>query len=543
MPLNSQRLIIQGGNGFGKSAIVKSLYDTFGATPQKIDQSWTSANVSSCLQFELDGAQFTAVKTLGVYAVFDAKGSMLFSGQGLVKEVGPNLAGFLDFQLQMTDKQGRTITPPPAYIFAPFYVDQDIGWTTPWHSFTDFFLSDSARTLAEYHSGLKPDEYYSAKAEMTKARAELAEIESSRAALRETIGQVKEISENAGVIYDIEEFKKEIADIVAETSALRDAQLEYRREITNLHEAIHLARSEHTLLTRTLVEMRGEFETACALPDEVECPTCGQEYTNSLADRFSLIADEGVLTEALSQVTARLRRLTEEESREKDKLRSVERPLSRLESILEARKESVSFRDVLVAEGKTEAARILRRSLESKDAQAYEKASQIDAHKQVMSSFLDKKHTAQVNKFFRSKLAQFAHMLDVRLENPDKQKISSVRVARGSEGPRALLAYYYAFLHTTAEFSSSRFYPIVIDAPNQQGQDSVHLPQMLRFIFENAPPKAQVIVATEDAGSTTFADVDVRTYGERRRQVLRDSEYDRVNATFAPFQQAILASI
>jgi hypothetical protein len=155
VPLNASRIVIQGGNGFGKSAILKSIYETLGALPQKIDSRWRSANVSSALVFEYQGKRYTAVKALGMHALFDAERKLLFAGQQVVKEWAPQLAHFFGFKLIMTDRDGDIVVPPPSYMFAPFYIDQDMGWSRPWSSFQDLYLPDSARTLADYHSGLR----------------------------------------------------------------------------------------------------------------------------------------------------------------------------------------------------------------------------------------------------------------------------------------------------------------------------------------------------------------------------------------------------
>ena len=90
-------------------------------------------------------------------------------------------------------------------------------------------------------------------------------------------------------------------------------------------------------------------------------------------------------------------------------------------------------------------------------------------------------------------------------------------------------------------FTISVRFPAVIDSPNQQGQDRVHLPQMVKFIFEHVPDEAQTIVATEDATGLEFEGVTIATYGEAKRQVLRQKEFDRVKAFFDPFFQKILA--
>lgn len=542
VPLNSQRLIIQGGNGFGKSAIIKSLYESLGTTPQKIDSRWKSANVSSCLQFEYEGKLFAAVKTLGVYSMFDDRHRILFSGQRIVKDWGPKLAAFFNFKLEMTDRDGEIISPPPAYMVAPFYIDQDMGWAKTWNSFEDFYLNDTPRTLAEYHSGIKPDEYYSAKANYAKERLTLNGLEAVVRTLRETISQIQQIDEGPSPTYDLSEFESEIADLVAESTSLFREQSHYRGIISDLHEEVHLLGAEMHLIQQALKEMRGDFVLAAGLPAEVECPTCGQGYQNALADRFALIADEGVLIDALGRANAKLGQTREKERRERAKLGEIEGSLERIRRILDIRRASMSFGDVIVAAGKTEAAKMLRDSLSKKLLETDKSRADVEENKATMDGFADPARTAKILKFFRSRLAAYSASLDVKIDDPSKQAITTIKVARGSEGPRALLAYYYAFIHTNEEFANATTFPLVIDAPNQQGQDAVHLPQMLRFIFEHAPSGAQVIVATEDVGAHRPAGAEVSVYGERQRQVLREAEYGEVLRLFEPYTQAILAS-
>ncbi len=165
----------------------------------------------------------------------------------------------------------------------------------------------------------------------------------------------------------------------------------------------------------------------------------------------------------------------------------------------------------------------------------------VETSQAIMNEHSDKKRAMEIRKFYRTKLSMYSQQLDVRLDNPEKQSIVSISVARGSEGPRALLAYYYAFLHTKIEFTDNVRFPIVIDSPNQQGQDKVHLPQMVKFIFDHDPDGAQTIVAMEDASGIELADVTIATYGEAKRQVLRAEEFDRVKAVLDPFLHKILA--
>jgi hypothetical protein len=541
VPLNSHKMLIQGANGFGKSVIMKSLFEVLGATPNKIDERWRTANVSSCLEFRFAGATWFSVKAHGVHSLFDQEGNRRFWGQRLIKDWGPKLAAFFDFKLEMVDKDGETVTPPPAYLFAPFYVDQDGSWENTWSSFRrDFYLPESAVTLADYHSGIRPDGYYSAKAELTKEKILLSSLDTAVETLRQAMRQIEEI-DGSSPIYDLQEFAAECDDLVAESERLLLLQDRHRRTVSDLHEECHLLRAEVELLKSALSEMRGDFEMASALPLEVECPTCGQEYQNSLADRFGLIEDEGVLTKALTDALSKLEKAVERERAERDKLEAIEASLARIQKILDVRKQSLSFNDVLVAAGKTEAAKILRVSLNEKVVAARDSRIRSDTFRSSMNEYTDKSRKAEIQKFYRTRLSMYSQQLDVHLDDPEKQSIVTVNVARGSEGPRALLAYYYAFLHTKINFTDNVRFPIVIDSPNQQGQDKVHLPQMIQFIFNHVPDGAQTIVATEDASGLDLEGVTIATYGEAKRQVLRKEEFDRVKVIFDPFFQKILA--
>ena len=541
VPLHSQKLLIQGANGFGKSVIMKSLYEALGATPNKIDNRWKNANVSSCLEFEFTGATWFSVKAHGVLSLFDDKGNRQFWGKRLVKDWGPKLAKFFDFKLEMVDKDGETLTPPPAYLFAPFYIDQDGSWDNTWVSFrNDFYLPESAVTLADYHSGIRPDGYYAAKAELTKEKIVLSSLETAVETLRQAITQIEEI-EGPTPTYDLQEFASECDHLVAESERLLVLQAEHRRTVSDLHEESHLVRAEAVLLKNALNEMRGEFELASSLPRQVECPTCGHEYQNSLAERFALIEDEGVLSKALTEAKSKLERLVEKERAERGKLDTIGASLARVQKILETQKQSLSLNDVLVAAGKTEAAKLLRVSLNEKIVAADGSRNRTDSMRALMNKFTDRTRTSEIRKFYRTRLSIYSQELDVDLDDPEKQSIVSINVARGSEGPRGLLAYYYAFLHTKIEYTTSVRFPVVIDSPNQQGQDKVHLPQMLKFIFDNIPDDAQAIVATEDASGLEFEGVDIATYGEDKRQILRDKEFDHVKTIFDPFFRKILA--
>ena len=161
--VSSEATVLQAGNGFGKSAVLKSLYNAFGAEPHRIDPPGAAPTSKHCLSSPSMGCPTSSsldvapMRYLTPTAIFNFAQLRTTS---VSKYLTDYLAKLLDFQLEMLDRKEEAITPPPSYMFAPFYIDQDASWDRPWASFQRFYLSNSSKTLAEYHSGLKPNEYY-----------------------------------------------------------------------------------------------------------------------------------------------------------------------------------------------------------------------------------------------------------------------------------------------------------------------------------------------------------------------------------------------
>src|SRR5690606_19497837 len=79
----------------------------------------------------------------------------------------------------------------------------------------------------------------------------------------------------------------------------------------------------------------------------------------------------------------------------------------------------------------------------------------------IMKSFDDPTHTKKIMKFYRARMTDFLARLRVPgLKASGYSKIDCVIKETGSDLARALLAYYYAFLHTMHEFSGTIALPI-----------------------------------------------------------------------------------
>ena len=99
------------------------------------------------------------------------------------------------------------------------------------------------------------------------------------------------------------------------------------------------------------------------------------------------------------------------------------------------------------------------------------------ADKNIEKDLENKKRANDIKLKFRNLIRSYLD--EVNLQSvPTKAfaKIDAKGTESGSKTPRELMAYYYAILNIMRERSSSTYFPIVIDSPNQQAQDAENLP-------------------------------------------------------------------
>ena len=537
---SSPRTVLVAGNGYGKSAILKSLYETLGAKPHKVDKSWNDARVTSLLEFSVDENKFSALKIGDNFTIYDAKLNTLINTIHVTSELGPRLAEIIDFQLVLADKKDKIRTPPPSYAFAPYYVDQDRSWQKAWDSFKDLAMfSNSARSLSEYHSGLRPNQYYQAKAERDQIIADLAKTDAERRAVDQALQKVRDGMPSIPLIFDLTAFREDTDRLVIESQNLHNEEARYRGELAKLNEELNLWRDHVAVVESAITEVDETFTGSLENPPDVECPMCGQHYQNHIADQFELTADKEDLIIALQSGRSHVREVSDRVATRRLKLDEVRAAIERVQQVLAIHREDISLRDIVAAEGRNEAQRFLQERLAGLDAEYGEKQRRLEICNDKMKENDSRPRKLSIQRLFADKLTSFAMDLDVRLPDSTSASMQGLHIGRGSEGPRALAAYYYAFLHTAYQHGSSAFCPIVIDAPNQQGQDQGHLEKIMEFLLSKKPMVAQVIIAAETVSSS--ADANIIDISWKKDRVLREDSYTATLEYVRPYlRQSIL---
>ena len=159
----------------------KSIYSTFGADPAVVHPDWKSLGVDSAVEFDIDDMPYRLLRSSNIFALFAHDGTKLWSVSGVNSKLAPKLADILSIKLRMQSREGEFVIPPPAYFFSPFYVDQDTGWQRNWSSFASMQQFEKPRpSLALFHAGVRPNEYYAAQADKIEADRAKAELSKER---------------------------------------------------------------------------------------------------------------------------------------------------------------------------------------------------------------------------------------------------------------------------------------------------------------------------------------------------------------------------
>jgi hypothetical protein len=529
--------VVKGQNDTGKSSVVKSLYYALGAEPHGIHKRWKEADVAVLLRFRLDGVPFSMYRHRDSFTLFDDRDLVLSSFGSVTNELGPALAELFDFKLRLPNREGTTAVPPPAYLFVPFYVDQDKGWIAPWNSFAHLSQFANWRSLtAGYHFGLRPDRWYELDADRKRLLASSEEPGRNVRVLDEMLQRTAADTARPDFDTSFDRFKGDVEELLVECERLRKEEDRYRSSMVALHTERQRLEEQLAIVAHTHDELSADYKFADKANDSVACPTCGATYANSFSERFHLARD----TETCAELLQSLRK---DQLSVQNELTELEASLgeallreARVSELLTKRQGEVQLRDLIRIEGKQELATHLRAERTRYQQALLELDQQSETlRKEMLSLDRPERRRAIVDEYAED-LRKNAGRLSVSFFTDQVFKRVDASIDEsGSDQPRAVLAYTFAALSSIERSGNATFCPITVDAPNQQEQDPENLKRILSFIVSYRPPGRQLIVGLVDDAQLNFGGSTIELTEKRR---LLSKDYYREGADQIRYYEA-----
>ncbi|MFG1492673.1 hypothetical protein ABMA75_03835 [Halobacteriovorax sp. ZH4_bin.1] len=500
--------LVLGKNRTGKSSILKNIFWTFGADV-KMHPNWKKLDVYNILKFSFAEKDYYIYRRGSRYKLFSGEFELIDIFDSVTKGIGLKLAEIFSFNLTLNDRFGVPTIPPPAYLFVPFYIDQDLSWGKTVSGFNRLGQFSSWKTdVLEYHIGIKPKEYYTFKSKVKEGKVQLEEKLREKKVLDNISKHHKETLQVAEFDSDFESFKEEIKKLLVELEPLKRQQAKYKETLKQLYsDKINLEK-----LINSSIDIKNglvkEEEFCSKSGAHIDCPTCGAEYQNSFEERMAIAMDVGGVSDLIVDLQQDFLKTVKEIDKNKTQKSEIEDNIAYINTLLTDKKEKVTLQDLINNEGKKESLKVIGKELSILNAKISDIEEGIEDSQKEMDKYVDLEHKKKVIEEYHSYMESFLIKLEVTgLDSSVYNSLSCSLDETGSDLPRALVAYFYAFVHTLIKKNKNCILPpMVIDSPNTGGQDKFRLPILYKFITDNTPKEAQLILGVEDLITELDAD-------------------------------------
>lgn len=524
-----RKTLVKGDNDTGKSCLIKSLYWTLGGAVPDIPQPWPQLGITAILDLSVDGEISTFVRRGNTYSIFKGDDRVVGVYRDVSTSLSRTVSEIFDFKLRLKAHGEDFLQATPAFLYLPFYIDQDHGWSNLFGSFSNLgqFKSYRKETI-QYHFGIRGDRYF----ELISQKADLGiELEEAQDA-RRTLGRLREYTfpeDLNGVTLNVEDFEGDLQKLVVDVELLRDEQRSVELHTRELLEERNRLLAEKLILESSVDEMMDSKRESLLQQQVVSCPTCSAEYTNDFAARFSLANDIEFCREQLDKVQTALEALERKINSSAAASQMLRDRAGAVESHMRLTQQAVELNDVIRNAGLSVVRSGIDGDINEADRLVGRLMAQMDGVNEAISDETDAAHTRMTTKFYSEQVRRLLDELDVSEVNEGSIARYWQRIQQsGSDSPRARLAQAVATLLTIGQNDRATVFPFVVDSPNQQDQDNFNLESMFDVLARETGRLTQLIVGGVSGGDASEFDEVIHL--KETRQLLQSSEYDTHSA-------------
>ncbi|MDK1312081.1 hypothetical protein [Pseudoalteromonas ardens] len=527
-------VVIGSDNSVGKSTLVKNLFWALGCNPY-FDDNWKGTESKTVIEFSVNDKVYLCARDTSRIMIGE-KGKQLTIYTSLTGDYAEHFASIVGFNALLPARESSIATiPPAAFYFLPFYIDQKRGWIEAWDSFND--LKQYSRWTADiipYHCGAFTKEYFQFTDEMYEVEREKVDVNNEVTRIDTAISVVDEFIPKITTTVDkseLDEIKVELEKDLAELHSFQEVLFE---EIAGLkanrkHQEIQLRIAETSLEES---ELDYEYALEHASEVELECPTCGTIYDNTLVDRFSLLQDQEQSKQVCLRIQHEIESIDSELSEKLTELDGVKNRIDELNKKYYREEKETKFDLSTILD--SVAAHSVRYRVESSRQKNIVKLSDLTEKKKGLgkdrTKAVKERKKESYDKFqeiFPSLVTKLgAHGVQTsQIKSPMTHK--KVAVSGGAaEGTRALLAYYLSIYKLSYLFSETALAPLVVDTPKQQEQAGMRYEVIVQSLLENIPEGAQVFLCgMDDPALEPMTSKGKTFYLENERSLLREEEF------------------
>lgn len=519
-------LITSENNSMGKSVLMKSLYHSLGAD-SAFDKNFHEDNILFSLDFVYGENEYRILRFKDAFSVI--KNNMLINF--INAKCRPDLSLFFKnefgISVYLKNRKNTIEIAPPAYLFIPYYLDQDRSWKEEQEPFSKNTMWQyepiSRNDLYFYHLGIYTSEYGCIKSDIGSLSKEIGNQESELTKFDLEYSKVKKIFDNELIITDTKELESIYRSKSNEINALMHKQNQLTQQLFELDQQ----------RTSCLLQIKSNKKVIDKIKQNrnpnslvVQCPNCNEEFDvqlkNDVVNLYSIVVIEKE-NESLKLETEQL----------EVEIQKIKQGINDLAIQLKSANDEANSSRTDYEKYVTRKA--LSSLLDKQLLEIGDLTSKISSNKAILEnkkSYLAKlkEKTDNAKTFFCSEYTKYLHSLGINQFSSNDICAFKKLALSGSQYVRSTLALYFAFIKTKMKFNPDNFcFPIVIDSPREGEQDENNSSNILETILSENIGTSQRIVASVNAqkyiSKETLNNVNVIELTGEQGHIMSREEY------------------
>ncbi len=476
------------GNDLGKSLIAKSLYHCLGADC-KFDSKFDAESKVFVLLIDHNGTEYAFYRNGNLFKLFDAAMDLLWTVSDR-NELGRQLFQQFGFAIWFPARFSKaTEIAPPAYSYAPYFVDQNQYDGSVFRSFHNLGQYASyKKDLIFTFVGALDKNYYDAKSEKESLDREASVTQGS---IELNIALASQINEELSTLgysstmdfleRDCDEHESDYKRLSEALGKLRGKLFKLREERAQLQLALNGAEALGARLGKNVGSIKGGV-----------CPLCRSQVDDPVAMRVNACVahvDALILGEELQRD---LNKTNEKIGRVEELYDLKLKELNELKSSMEAMK--MANITATQIEGLTHLSKKLSDERGRLEVKLDGLKESVDARSKRLREYSESKK--EVNERYVELIAAYVGKLNLQSIDLEKVKgIENTLSAAGSNAPLVTVAWHFTLLMLKDEFNPDRIcLPLVLDSPMNVEADDQKYERQYDLIFKEFKYHSQMIV-------------------------------------------------
>lgn len=533
-------LITSSDNSEGKSSLVKNFFWTLGCEPG-FDHIWDDFNVKAILDFSIDEKRYRVARQNNQIWICEPGESWRYFSKitGAYSKWFSQLVGF-EVLLPNRSVPPELETPPPAFFFLPYYIDQRRSWLSAWRSFDGLAqYAKWEKTIIGYHAGYLDKRYfeYDKKIALNNQAKKVAEDYLEKCDIVTDFLGAENNPEKILLITNPEQVETFALELSSSLSALQKKQEVFYSKIAALQIKRESIVSQLEIAKVASAELHKDYNFAVEnIPGDVlVCPVCGTEHDNSLVSRASILADRDMAASVEVELSEELVVVDDKIGKAKGELSdikiSIEEIQDQCQSMTAASGLDVNPDDAIsvlassILISKTNEKKQGSRSLiteisrDNRGLSAQRRKLLSKEDKEVLDQYF-----SQALRLYFSKLSTGGVAVSPLLTPLDYKRLENSGGA--AESVRGLLAYYLSILDMTLRDVRGVVPPFVVDTPNQHDQLDAHYVSILELLMDKVAPSFQLVLCAMDRKDLNSFKEKARVTVLDGKKLLRPEHYD-----------------